>query len=515
MDRRLRLPLAAALLALLALAPLALAAGKQPAKAKKRTVARRLAANVLPNGSFEAGSSGWDSSNASLALVADGVVGQLGLRVARSSSVSTYTVTAVPRAVGSTVGGRTYTAAAWLRSDTPGKTVCLRVREWSGQTNVAYANACAVTTSGWKQLPTLAYVARASGHQLDLFLYQGSAVAGDSFEVDGVSLDDGAPAPATTTASTSTTTAATTTTTAPATTTPTPPPPTSTQSWLAPFLATSSWLTPLPANPALDPNSAGKIAYLVANAKNPNMAIHGWTTTIAVAGPDSPRYTVPCTAYTCTLGAFGPIPIPRGTQPDPMGDGHLAVWDPATHVEYDFWQPRYDSATDTWTASAGAAASTDTDGLAPAGTAGADAANIPLLAGLVRPEEIAAGHIDHALMFAMPGVGTGAPKCPATHNAGSVTSADALQEGTRIQLDPSFDVDSLAVPAWEKIVLRAAQTYGMFLRDQGGALTVVAENPLNRGYDAWGQVGVVSGGGSIALKSVPWDRFRVIGAPNC
>jgi hypothetical protein len=501
---RLRLPFAAAALALLALTPLAAGSNRGPgAKPSRHEVVRRHAANLLPNGSFETSTSGWASSTASLALVADGVVGSRAVRVAGSTSATTYTITAVPRTVASTAAGRAYAAGAWVRSDRPGKTVCVRLREWSGSGVVAYASSCAATTGTWRRLPALAYTAKASGDQLDLFLYQGSAVSGDSFELDGATLDDGATAPPPPTTTTTTTTT-------------TPLPSATAQTWLSPFASTTTWQTPLPASPALDPGSAAKVSYFVQNAvHNPNFAIHGWTTTIAVAAPDSPRYTVPCTVYKCTLGALGSIPIPRGTLPDPQGDGHLAVWDPVTHVEWDFWQPTYDAAADRWTASAGAAASTDGDGLAPAGTAGADAADIPLLAGLVRPEEIAAGHIDHALMFAMPGVATGAPKCPATHSAGSNTSPYALTEGTRLQLDPSLDVSALAVPAWEKTILRALQRYGMFLRDQGGALTILGENPLNRGYDAWAQVGVTTSGGSIALKGVPWDRLRVIDAPSC
>jgi hypothetical protein len=153
--------------------------------------ATATAANVLPNGSFETDLSGWSSSTATLAQATDGVVGAKAMSVVRAGSNTTYTVTAVPRSVASATAGATYTATAWIRSATPGKSVCLRVREWRSGSVVGYSTGCTTATSTWKQLPPVTIVVAASGDALDLFAYQGSAVSGDSFELDGVSLDDG------------------------------------------------------------------------------------------------------------------------------------------------------------------------------------------------------------------------------------------------------------------------------------------------------------------------------------
>ena len=199
-------------------------------------------------------------------------------------------------------------------------------------------------------------------------------------------------------------------------------------------------------------------------------------------------------------------------KPDPSGDGHLAVYDPATQREWGMWQAR--EANGGWSASAGAAVSMAGDGLAPANTGSGNAANFPLLGGLIRPEEILQGRIDHALVFGMPGIGRGRPVCPATHNAGSSTDPYALREGQKVQLDPSVDVNSLPIPAWQKTIARAMQVYGMYLRDGGGTLSVYAENPIARGYDAWAPLGL-AGVGAASLAGIPWDRFRVLDAPDC
>jgi hypothetical protein len=151
------------------------------------------------------------------------------------------------------------------------------------------------------------------------------------------------------------------------------------------------------------------------------------------------------------------------------------------------------------------------NGTAPEGTASGDAANYPLLGGLVRPEEILQGHIDHALVFGLPGVSNAGHLCPATHNDGSSSDPNALEEGTRLQLDPSVNVDALAIPAWQKTIAHALQTYGMYLRDQGGSLAIWAENPIARGYDAWAKVGL--SGDSASLAGLPWSKMRVVSAP--
>src|SRR5437588_243542 len=106
------------------------------------------------------------------------------------------------------------------------------------------------------------------------------------------------------------------------------------------------------------------------------------------------------------------------------------------------------------------------------------------------------------------------PSRPPPHNDGSSSDPSALMEGTRLQLDPSLNVDALQIPAWEKPVARAMQVYGMYLRDQGGSFAIYAENPVGRGYDAWSKAGL-PGGDNAPLTGVPWNKLRVVSAPSC
>jgi hypothetical protein len=274
------------------------------------------------------------------------------------------------------------------------------------------------------------------------------------------------------------------------------------------FGASSWWNTPVGHTPVL-PNSPALAAYVAARAGTANMPLSRWAVSVAEQHPSDPVFAVPCTKYSCTLSAFGRFGIPATAQPDPAGDGHLAVYDPSSEREWDLWQAV--AYAGSWSSSAGAALPLDGTS-APAGTQSGDAANFPLLAGIVRPEEILQGHIDHALVFMLPGVNDTGAVCPATHHDGSSSSPDAPMEGQRFQLDPSVDVSALPIPAWEKTIARALQVYGMYLRDNSGSFAILAENSISRGYDAWAQVGL-GGRSSAYLSGIPWSRLRALGSP--
>ena len=67
---------------------------------------------------------------------------------------------------------------------------------------------------------------------------------------------------------------------------------------------------------------------------------------------------------------------------------------------------------------------------------GSRASYNPGLAGLVRPWELAQGHIDHALSFAYNTPGSAPYVWPAMYGDGG--NASGLPYGSRVQLDPSI-----------------------------------------------------------------------------
>jgi hypothetical protein len=104
------------------------------------------------------------------------------------------------------------------------------------------------------------------------------------------------------------------------------------------FPASSLWNAPVGPAPT-SPNSSGEISYVMAHLKNPNMTLHAWGVSVAEAHAADPTFDVPCLVYTsCTLGAFGRLPIPVTAVPDPSTDAQLAVYDPTGRREWDMWQ---------------------------------------------------------------------------------------------------------------------------------------------------------------------------------
>jgi hypothetical protein len=281
-----------------------------------------------------------------------------------------------------------------------------------------------------------------------------------------------------------------------------------------PFPPGSFWVRPLPANPAVDPLSADRISYWLSKAGPIDLTLRRYAVADAVASPTDPTYSITTCTYTCTLDRWGAFHIPAGTRADPGSDGHLAILDPSTGREWGMWQAQYNSTTNTWTAGSGAALDLATEIAAPADVSGANDANFPALAGIVRPEELASGHIDHPLVYETPPRGKGPARCPATANHGTDTSTLALPQGSLLQLDPSLDVNSLAIPAWEKTIARALQAYGMYMRDGAtGSTDLIGENTINRG-DQWTTLMGWTGNYAYFSSAFPWNRMRVL-APIC
>jgi hypothetical protein len=105
----------------------------------------------------------------------------------------------------------------------------------------------------------------------------------------------------------------------------------------------------------------------------------------------------------------------------------------------------------------------------PFGWTSADAAGLPVFAGLVRYDEVAAGAIHHALRFTVP-TSQRAFVLPATHWASSTTDPNSPPMGLRLRLKASFNISGY--PADDQAILTVLKTYGMILADNGSALFV-------------------------------------------
>jgi hypothetical protein len=200
--------------------------------------------------------------------------------------------------------------------------------------------------------------------------------------------------------------------------------------------------------------------------------------------PTDPVYRLQSTMVGSPIDGMT-IPVPTGARAAGGSDGHMTIVTP-DGWEYDLWQAgTLPAPGGTLEFSLGGRTRVDGDGLGGKATA----AEFGNLAGMIRPEELAAGSIDHALFIVL--------KCTSNtldfgygeqpHRAGDNGSSyvypaakggtrcsgesdtDVPPMGARFQLAMSDDqIAALAVPAWKKTVLRALARYGGFVGDTGG-----------------------------------------------
>jgi hypothetical protein len=164
----------------------------------------------------------------------------------------------------------------------------------------------------------------------------------------------------------------------------------------------------------------------------------------------------------------GPYPLPRGVPIEggygSSGDRHVIVVNRDTCTDYELFAAYPHDGGKRWTAGSGAIFNLRSDHLRPAGWTSADAAGLPILAGLARYDEVAAGVIDHALRFTAP---CSAPRYvyPARHEASTCHGANLPPMGLRVRLKASVKISGL--PYQARIVAQALKRYGMILADNG------------------------------------------------
>jgi hypothetical protein len=163
----------------------------------------------------------------------------------------------------------------------------------------------------------------------------------------------------------------------------------------------------------------------------------------------------------------GPYPIPPDAPieggADSTGDRHVLVLDNDTCVLYEMFDawPQTDGS---WIAGSGAMFNFTSNALRPAGWTSADAAGLPILPGLVRYDEVAAGAIKHAIRFTA-ALTQKAYVWPARHYASNSTDPARPPMGQRFRLKASFDISGFSPQV--QVILTALKTYGLILADNG------------------------------------------------
>jgi hypothetical protein len=145
------------------------------------------------------------------------------------------------------------------------------------------------------------------------------------------------------------------------------------------------------------------------------------------------------------------------------GDRHAIIVDKGTCRLYETFATRERNGR--WHAGSGAVWSLTSDRLRPDTFTSADAAGLPILAGLLRWNEVKAGHIDHAIRFTTD-ITSRHHLWPARHDAGSKRSLKKYPPmGARFRLRASYHPSGFGRKA--RAIVKAMKTYGLVLADNG------------------------------------------------
>jgi hypothetical protein len=155
------------------------------------------------------------------------------------------------------------------------------------------------------------------------------------------------------------------------------------------------------------------------------------------------------------------VPLIEGG-PGATGDRHILMVDADACRLYELYNARKVSGT--WHAGSGATWDLRSNALRPDGWTSADAAGLPILPGLVRYDEVAAGVIRHAVRFTTLDTRK-AHIYPARHDASDSSSASLPPMGLRVRLKASVDVSGYSPQA--RTIADALKRYGMILADNG------------------------------------------------
>jgi hypothetical protein len=240
---------------------------------------------------------------------------------------------------------------------------------------------------------------------------------------------------------------------------------------LCPILpADDIWNTPVDTLP-VDPSSDTYIATIGADGDlRPDFAAGLWEgAPIGIPFVEVPadQARVPVSFLYADESDPGPYAIPVDAPieggPDGDGDRHVLALDQTACTLYELFNafPQDDGS---WTADSGAVFDLRTSDLRPDGWTSADAAGLPILPGLVRHNEVAAGEIRHALRFTVPDTRR-EYVWPARHFASDSDDPALPPMGARFRLKADVDISGFSPDA--QVILRALQTYGMILADNG------------------------------------------------
>lgn len=163
------------------------------------------------------------------------------------------------------------------------------------------------------------------------------------------------------------------------------------------------------------------------------------------------------------------IPLTAPVEGNGNGDSHVIAVDKDNSILYELYNASVSYGT--WQASSGAIFNLKSNQLRPLGWTSADAAGLPIFAGLVRYEEVLKGTIDHAIRFTLSKANVQpAFIAPARHKVNGTGGTYGLPFGAKLRLKKGFNVATY--PARLQVILNAMKKYGIILADIGSNMYI-------------------------------------------
>ena len=227
------------------------------------------------------------------------------------------------------------------------------------------------------------------------------------------------------------------------------------------------------ANRNLHPDfgAAGGIPYIVVPASQPLVPI-----LLPPFESDPGPYPIPSN-----------VPIEAGAGPD--SDNHAVILRQGECKLYEVYQMRR-TANGGWQGSSGAVFDLRANRMRPDGWTSADAAGLPILAGLVRYDEIEAGEIRHAIRLTVPQTRR-AYVWPGTHFASRLEDQIYPPMAMRFRLKASYDISGF--PKDVQVLLRALKKYGMMIADNGQSWFLTGATDPRWNDEVWNTLKRVKG----------------------
>jgi hypothetical protein len=214
-----------------------------------------------------------------------------------------------------------------------------------------------------------------------------------------------------------------------------------------------------------------------------------------VVNSNTPKYTIDF--WWPDESDPGPYPIPANALTEYGSDHHLLVVDQSACKLYELYAVTPPANGLGWQAGSGAIYDLNSNALRPSTWTSADAAGLPMVPGLARYAEVAAGHIDHALRFTVSSTKAGFI-WPARHDAPTGTQGTYTPvNGMRFRLKSSFNISGFSPQA--QVILTALKKYGMIVADNGSSWYISGEP--NAGWDE-NDIG--------GLKTIAGSNFELV-----